>query len=732
MSKLSEDKLKAILASERADALAANNASKLTEARADAMDYYLGDVSKDLPDQDGRSRAVSMDVADTIEGMMPPLMEIFTGGDEVVRFEAVGGEDVEAAEQETAVVNHVFMQQNPGFMVLYSFIKDSLLSKNCIVKIWWEKGERETRETYYDQSDDTFAVLVAKEGAEVVEHTEKDAPDYVADPDNPDADRPKLHDVTIAFKNEYSCARVEAVPPEEFGISRRARSIKDTNYCFHEVTNRTEASLIADGYDKRQIQSLPTYSSLGSTEDQARDTVDENTKAEGDEGINKAARPIRITEHCIELDYEQNGKPALYQITTGGEDGIILKKDGEIQVSRIDYIPYACMTPVIITHRFFGRSIADLVMDIQRIKTAVLRALLDNAYLSNFPRPEIAQSHASDTTLDDLLAWRPGAPIRTKSPGGLVWQQVPNIGAQVYPLIQYMDATREWRTGVTRQGQGVDADALQNQTATAANQFYTAAQARIKLIARIFAETGIRDLFSLLHACIRKNGKEAYTVKLRNKWVPIDPRQWKTRNDMTINVGLGTGSKAERLQQLMVLISAQEKAALGGMTNLVQPKHFYNSAKELVKLIDLKAVDQYFSDPETTEAAPTPPDPKLIEIQMKAEIEKLQAQADIETQKVKTQSEIQLAQAKFEFDRELKMLDHQMKMKEHQLDMFSKASQGGGAEGGEGQPMNGGGNMMAPLFFEVVEHLRKASGPKTITKTNPDGTKTSWTSETVN
>src|SRR3990167_9807483 len=207
MPKLSEDKLKAILASERADALAATNASRLSTDRTDAMDYYLGDVSKDLPDQDGRSRAVSMDVADTIEGMMPQLLEIFTGGDEIVRFEPVGEEDVDAAEQETAVVNHVFMQQNPGFMVLYSFIKDALLSKNGIVKIWWEKGERETRETYYDQSYDMFAMLVSEEDVEVVEHTEKDAPDYVADPDNQEAPRSKLHDVTIALKNEYSCAK---------------------------------------------------------------------------------------------------------------------------------------------------------------------------------------------------------------------------------------------------------------------------------------------------------------------------------------------------------------------------------------------------------------------------------------------------------------------------------------------------------------------------------------------
>jgi hypothetical protein len=134
MPKMSPLDLKAMLASERADALAAISAAKLMEERADAMDYYLGDMRKDMPAQEGRSRAVSTDVADTIEGLMPNLMDIFAGSDEVVRFEPVGPEDEAAAAQETDYVNHVFMQQNPGFMVLYSFIKDALLSSPALLE----------------------------------------------------------------------------------------------------------------------------------------------------------------------------------------------------------------------------------------------------------------------------------------------------------------------------------------------------------------------------------------------------------------------------------------------------------------------------------------------------------------------------------------------------------------------------------------------------------------------
>jgi hypothetical protein len=170
--------LKAMLFSEKASALAAMSDAALAEEREQAMRYYLGDVSKDMPAQDGRSQTVSTDVADTIEGLMPNLMDIFAGSDEVVRFEPVGPEDEEAAQQETDYVNHVFMQRNPGFMVLYSFVKDALLQKVGIVKVWWEENEQEERETYYDLSEDQYAMLVqaveASDGAmEITEHTER-------------------------------------------------------------------------------------------------------------------------------------------------------------------------------------------------------------------------------------------------------------------------------------------------------------------------------------------------------------------------------------------------------------------------------------------------------------------------------------------------------------------------------------------------------------------------------
>jgi hypothetical protein len=712
MSKMPPLELRAMLAAEKADALGAVQSSRLSVQRSDAMDYYLGDMAKHMPVADGRSKAVSTDVADTIEGLMPSLMEIFATGEEVVRFEPVGPEDVLAAEQETDYVNHVFMQQNPGFLILYSFIKDALLSKVGVVKVWWEEREQEERETYLDQPDESFALIVADPDIEVVAHTVRDDPAYVPTPsDDPGAPRPQLHDVTVAIRRSYQCARVEGVPPEEFGIARNARSIKDAGYCFHEVL-KAEADLIAQGFDAEQIRKLQSHGASDNFEKLSRDTVQESVGRQGDDGANHANRMIRVTEHYVRMDYEGNGKARLYRVTTGGEQDEILERNGEPDIIPEEVIPFAAMTPVIVTHRFFGRSIADLVMDIQRIKTALIRAILDNAYLAVNPRVEVSESHAGETTLDDLLVSRPGGVVRTKMPGGINWQVVPSIAAAVFPVLEYADATREWRTGVTRQGQGIDANALQNQSATAVNQAFTAAQARMKLIARIFAETGIRDLFALLHGTIRRHGSKAATLRLRNQWVTIDPRDWKVRNDMTVNVGLGTGGKADRLAHMMALIGMQKEALAGGMSNLVTAENLYNSAREVVKLLDLKNTDLFFTDPRTQPAPPQAPDPKLMEIQARAQLEAVQAQADAAAQNNKVQSEMALAQQKFELEKQIRLLDAQLKAEERRATAMARLAQGGaGGQVGGTVPSDNG-----PLIAELLNTLRQLNAPKRVVR----------------
>jgi hypothetical protein len=516
--------------------------------------------------------------------------------------------------------------------------------------------------------------------------------------------KPVSHDVTIITTKKFAQARVLGVPPEEFGIERGARDIKTCNYCFHEVVTKTEGQLIAEGFDEDQVKALGDANSRSESESLSRDSVGENFTASSE--VNSAARLVKITEHYIRMDYEGKGRACLYQVITGGDQSEVLERDGKPCITPFDAIPFATTTPVPITHRFFGRSMADMVLEIQRIKTALLRSGLDNRYLAGNPRVEVAESHAGPNTLDDLLVSRPGGVVRTKTPGGLQWQVIPDTAEASFSAMQYLDAVLETRTGIAKQTQGVDANALQNQSATAVAQVFSASQMRIKLIARIMAE-GVRDIFSLLHGTIRKHGQQKETVRLRNKWVPVDPRQWKTRADMTINVGLGTGGKAQQFAQMMALANVQKEMIAGGKGHLVGDKELYETAAELTKIMGHKNPDRFFNDPDEKDEQgqpkhppqPPPEDPAVqvakvkaqtdqqalqaksqVDAQAderKAQIEQVQAQADMATEQQKLQGEMALAREKFQMERELKLMDFQLKreMQTAELEMKREAHQ---------------------------------------------------------
>jgi hypothetical protein len=514
----------------------------------------------------------------------------------------------------------------------------------------------------------------------------------------PTPPKPVTHDVTITTTRKQAQAKTLGVPPEEFGIERGARDIKTCNYCFHEVVTKTEAQLIAEGYDEEQIKALSDYTGFTEIETLARDTVNEHLTTGTTDSINRAARLVKITEHYVRMDYEGNGKPVLYQVMTGGDQGEVLKRDGKPSITPFDAIPFAVTTPVPVTHRFFGRSIADLVMDIQRIKTALLRAALDSKYLSAGADIEVAESCVGVNSIDDLLGpKRPGRIIRMKQPGGLNYQEVPDTSESSFAAMGYMDSIMETRTGVTRQGQGIDANALQNQSATAVAQVFSSSQMRTKLIARVIAE-GVKELFSLLHATIRKHGQEAQTVRLRNNWVSVDPRDWKARNDMTINVGLGSGSKAQQFAQMMALANIQKEMLAGGKVNLVGDQELFNTASEISKLMGHKNADKFFNDPSAKDPqtgqplhppAPPPPNPEAIKAQTQLQIEqakgqleqqKMQAKTQADTEKaqldafhakVKLEGELQLAREKADLDAKLAMIDAAMKekadMRQHEM-----------------------------------------------------------------
>lgn len=638
---MDKTQIQAIVAAEKRAAIGSSTSSDLTRQRSDALDYYLGDMDELMPTTEGHSQAVSTDVSDTVEAMLPPLMDIFTGGDEYVEFAPVGPEDEEAAAQETDYVNHVFMNENPGFLILYSFIKDALLSKNGIIKAWWEKVESVEKETYRNLDEASYAAIASDPEAEIIQQTE-----FV------DEMGITRYDVVVRKSYEKGCFKAANVPPEEFGISSAAKDIPTSPYCYHKF-QRSVSQLIQEGYPKDVVEGLPTTSTRGqedTEEGRSRDTFADESDPSGT--VNKSMRMIDVTEHYIRLDVDDDGVAELLKVVTAGSSEVMLGDPEEI-----DRMPFHSITPYPMPHRFFGRSVADLVIEVQRIKTHLLRQLLDNASLLNNQRIAVGSQGADENTLDDLLTNRPGGIVRMKDVGQL--REIPNqpLGAYVMPMIEYIDQTREARTGISRNVGGIDPDVLNKaaSTATGFQGLLDQSMMRIKLIARIFAETGIKELFLHIHELCRKHQDEAKVARLRGQWVPVDPRNWKTRNDMTVNVALGTGSKQQQLLLLNAILERQVQAVefQGGADGpLVTKVNLFNTMKRMTELAGFKNVEQYFSEPQPEDPnAPKQesPDPKLIEVQGKMQMEQAKLQMQQQSDVAKFQMDSQRAEAEMQF-----------------------------------------------------------------------------------
>jgi hypothetical protein len=600
----------------------------LSDERSENMELYLGDKTRELAAVEGRSSVVSMDVQEAVESMMPYLMKVFCSGDEVIKFDPVGPEDVEGAEQETDYINHVVINQNNFFLVGNQWFKDALIVKNGYVKAWWDTAEEVTEENYQSLTDAELQLLLADENVEPLEHTAyPDTSDPMAQQMFEAAQMgdeqaalllqsgPMLHDVKVKVKNVKGRVKIEPCPPEEILVAPDERNIDPNTMRFFEHRQwKTISDLREMGYDvEDDIADDPTTLFMSEDWLSRQEFAEEETWR--DEPTDGVMRRVVYREAYIKVDFDGDGIAERRMVCMVGKT--ILSNEA------CDGVPFAAITPYVMPHRHIGRALADYVKDIQVIKSVILRNVLDNFYASNNSRTAVSDK----VNLDDLLTTRPAGVVRVDGvPAEHIMQmQINAIGPAAFPLMEYLDSNKENRTGITRYNQGMDANTL-NKTASGIQQIMSAAQAKQELIARTLAETGVKQLFQLVHKLIRQHGNKQEVVRLRNKWVPIDPRQWKNRTDMTVSVGLGTGNKQEMLVQIMQILGVQQQALAIGVCT---PQNIYEACVELTKNAGFKDGDKYWTNPQQQQQQPPAPDPKVVEAQMKAKLESEKlAQAD--------------------------------------------------------------------------------------------------------
>lgn len=629
----------------------------VAEEQAKAMRYYLG-----LPmgnEEEGRSTVISSDVWDVVEGLTPLILKPFVSSDDVVSFQPFGPEDEDAAKQETDYINFVVTQKNDVFEQLVAWVKTGLLQKNGIVKYWWEKSRRVEIERYFDIEDDVYTALIQEQDpgteVQVVEHTAKPGPV------DPETGQPSMtHDVTLRIANTVGQAKFECLPPEEFLIGRDARgpNPKKSRFVQHR-TPKTISDLREMGYDVPDDLS-DTGSSDPKLAPQATARMDgEDLEQIGsnDSSGDASMREVLFKETYLLIDFDGDGIAELRKVCQVGTTLLANEETEEV--------PFCGWTPYQQPFKFYGRCPADEAIEIQDVKTTVWRQGLDNIYTINNNRTFVSDKVNMDDMVDNQIA----GIVRVG--GDNVSAHVMNapiqpIGEIVMPMIEYLDSAKENRTGFTRYNQGTDANSL-NKTATGIRAITEAGNNRVELVSRAFAEQGLKPLMLGIHGLCRRHGTEAETIRLRGKWVTMDPRDWKTRYDMSVSVGLGTSDKTMQIQAQQMILQTQAQVHNLG---IVTPENVLAAASKLVELTGEKSPEKYFSPPQQQQ----PPDPtqdpqfqlKMMELKQK---DRALDQADRALDQVDQKQGIDATNAAFDATSRAHQQDHDQAVGKAQVAM---------------------------------------------------------------
>lgn len=639
---MTDEQLQTIVKNRMEDALNYYD-TELSGFRIEVQDYYNSEEFGN--EQSGKSKVVTSDVQEVIEMVMPSVMRIFTSSKEYVRFVPRQQEDVTASIQATQYCNYI-VDQNDGFTLFHNWFKSALLFKLGVLKFYWDESEDVTEESYNGLTLDELTIMASDDNIEIIEQDSRPINEDIEEQTDEMGNVipiPMIYDVKIKKKTTSGQIKIINIPEEEFLIQRHTKNLADADFVAHR-REMSVGDLVSMGYDFDEVMQY-----AGSGEELDQEEEKRNRFEDIDSGspeynpTDESQRKVMYTEAYIRVDVDDDKIPELRRVCTIGQGYHILMNEP------FDHIPFAVCSPILMPHRMIGVSLAEQVMDLQLIKSTVLRQILDNLYLSNNTRLVAVDGQVN---LDDIINNNPGGIIRAKQPNAVQPLTTPLIANQSFPLLDYLDQIKESRTGLNKASMGLEPDALQSTTASAVNQIVSASQGKIELIARVFAETGVKQLFKGILHLVTKHATQPQIVRLNNNFVPMDVRQWKNSYDMEVNVGLGTGQINEKLQVLDRVAKTQEQILLTmGMQNpLTNLSQYRETIGKMLELSGFKDVDSFFLDPR--QQPPMQPQPSEAEQSVQADM--MKAKAEIELKQKKLESDIQLAREKLMADIELK------------------------------------------------------------------------------
>ena len=603
--------------------------SDLSEQRRQSLKYYLGEPYGN--EMEGRSSVVTQELLETVESVLPSLMRMFTQSDRMVRFEPTQPEDSKYAESISNYCNHIFYKDNDGFNVLYDLFKTALLQKNGFCKIYWSTTQEQRKEQYRDLTEIEYNSLLLDTEVEITKVDEKTTEDSLF---------PVKYDVEVKRNKDLGRVKIESVPPEDILVSKRATSMKDCNFIAHRVY-KTRSELIDMGYDADIVNDLPVSDEeVFNTEAVTRRSYDDASTDLNVSTLDPSQAVVNVTECYLKVDMDGDGIAELRKVTVGGNGYNNYKL---LENEEIPFMPITMVRAIPMPYRFFGLSFYDLIADIQAVSSTILRNTLDNMYFQNHARTLVVDGQAN---LDDLLTSRAGGVVRVKSPNAVTPMQTPNFLNEGLAMMKKIDEIKESRTGVAKQQMGLNADTINKShtTATSTNQMMMAQTQRIELIARNFAE-GVKDIFKTMFAIVCEYQEQERMIRINNEFVPMNPREWFNRYDVTVQVGLGTGNQDQRLAVLQRVLAVQEKMIMQGGLNMVTPQNIYNTLEQFLQNSGYKDASPFFNNP-----ANVPPQPRQPRVDPALQV----AQQDLQMRQQKAAADLELANKKLQVDSTIK------------------------------------------------------------------------------
>ena len=637
--------------------------------RLRAMEYYDGEM-KDTPSDEGRSKVVSRDVRSEIKKILPSIVRIILGGDRVVEYLPVSQDDEGKAEQATDYVNYLALPESDGYSAIHDAIDDSLRLRNGIIK-WWQDERTEVRTENHSGLDEmSFTLLAADDDVEVLEHSEV--------PTQTDQGMVKLHDCKIRRKKKIRKAKLAAIARENFLIHPDAIRI-DESPIVGEYSRQRRSDLVAMGYDRKKIDSLPLAGTVNS------DDIEEQTRRRDvmtrDELAQRAMQEVDYYDLLVRVDHDNDGIAELRRLVFAGglQEKYLLKND---EWDELNYADIVCERR---PHQWEGNSVTDDVAEIQRIKTVLLRQTLDNIYWQNNQQPTVQEGQivnpeaVTNPTFGLPIRVKAGVDIRTV----LAFNTVPFVADKSFQMLSYLDEEKHDRTGLSDGSAGLPPDALQNVTAKASAMIEQAGIGQTEMMVRTIAQS-LKPVFKGLLKLIIQHQDMPRTVRLRGQWVTFDPRTWNADMDVTVNTGLGAGTRERDMMMMSVVTGLQEKivTALGLGNPLVSMNQIYNGVAKTVEAAGLKSVEQYFTKP-TPEAIQQfgqqqaqKPSPEQEKAQGQVMVEKAKGEVQAQLKNVEVQAEMAMADKKMqvETNKEREQRDADLVIKQAELEKETQAA----------------------------------------------------------